>query len=76
MKKTILILLSVALFSCCGVKESQEETAKQLSDTRASNVMLRASNAHKDSVLVAYKDTAQLYHECKQDVKQMEYWNK
>jgi hypothetical protein len=71
MKKTILILMSVALFSCCGVRESQEETAKQLSDTRASNVMLRASNAHKDSIVIAYKDSLS---ECRGDSKQLEHW--
>lgn len=58
MKKTLFILISVLCLSCCGVKESQEENLKTISDLRARIVMIH----YNDSLVVAVQDS--LLREC------------
>ena len=67
MKKVLLIILSTVFLSCCGVKQSQEEDSKWKSDLQARLMM-------KDSIITAYKDTANMYYECRQDNLQLHLW--
>jgi hypothetical protein len=69
MKKTILISiasLSLVFFSCCGIKESTEDSAKWKSD-------LYARIAMKDSVIVMYQDSLR---ECQEGNRQLREWIK
>lgn len=69
MKKIIFVSIATVFFSCCGVKESQEDSAKWKSD-------LQARIAMKDSALIAYKDTADMYRECQEGNRQLREWIK
>ena len=78
MKKTILIIiftLSFCAFDCPfhPVQQTDEQTAKDISDLKAENKSLRITNAKKDSAIVAYQDSLK---ECRNDNAQLEYWKK
>ena len=66
MKRTIIIILSCVSLSCCGVKESQEENLKTISDLEVRMHM-------KDSVIVMYQDSLK---DCREDCHQLEHWLK
>lgn len=50
MKRNLLIFTAVLCFSCCGVRESQEDSTKWKSD-------LQARIAMKDSTIRCYQDS-------------------
>jgi hypothetical protein len=68
MKKIVLILPLVLFLSCCGVRESQEDSAKWKSD-------LQARIAMKDSTIQMYQDSLR---ECQEGNRQLhhEYFEK
>ena len=73
--KKIIFILALSLFSCrCSpIKETQIDCDKKVSDLSASNWILRAQNAHKDSVIFMYQDSLR---ECQQDNRQLNQWIK
>lgn len=78
MKKYIFVL-ALSLFSCrCSpVQQTQIDSDKRISDLSASNWILRAQNSHKDSLIIAYKDTADMLRECQEGNRQLhQYFEK
>ena len=57
MKRIILILSVTTLCSCCAIRQTDQDIEKRIADVEASNWILRSQNTHKDSVIVAYKDS-------------------